>query len=77
MNNVLATRLLFMSYQLSAKRVLDALDGVFSVANSRQRMQPTMSLGEVVGICGQGGRHPFFRLDMTALRAAAKGIVSL
>jgi len=77
MSDDLPAHLLFRSYQLSAERILAALDGTLSVENSRQPVPPPNSAGEVVGLCGQGGRHAFFRLEMASLRTAAEGIRSL
>jgi len=77
MNGDLPSRLLFLSYQLSASRILAALGGALQVANSRKRQDPPKNAREVVGLCGQGGRHPFFRTEMPILRSTAEAIVSL
>src|SRR5262245_59214075 len=67
--------LLASSYASSAKRIWEALQGGMAVRNSRVSGQPPSILDEVVGLCGQGGRHPYFRLTPSVLRAAVARIL--
>jgi len=65
-----AQKLLLSSYQRSAERILLALDEQLVIANSREPRAPPSANGDVVGLCGQGGRHGYFRLAEVDLRAA-------
>lgn len=77
MDEEIAKELLFDSYAVSARRVLEALTGSLTVNNSREPGVPPPSSGEIVGLCGQGGRHTYFRVSETALRMAAESILRL
>src|SRR5262249_24495184 len=61
----------------SAERVLAGLDGGIDIQNSREPASPPPSNpnSDVLGICGQGGRHRYFRIPVSALRAAAEGVL--
>ena len=73
----LASKLLMESYHVSARRVIEALDGPLRISNSRAPTEPPPSnADEVVGLCGQGGRHTYFRLPGATLRAAAQDVAS-
>lgn len=72
-----ARRLMIDSYQHSAERVTQALNGQLVIANSREPGSPVSFGGYVVGLCGQGGRHSYFRVAVTDLRAALDGIARL
>jgi hypothetical protein len=69
--------LLISNYRLMAVRIAAALDGSLVVANSRQPTSPPSCAGIVVGLCGQGGRHPYFSLPEEVLRGAALAIMNL
>jgi hypothetical protein len=77
MEDQLAKELLVESYSLSANRVLSALAGSLPISNSREPTSPPSANGEVVGLCGQGGRHTYFRVSDTALKATAENILRL
>jgi hypothetical protein len=77
MNGDLAGFLLFKSYQLSAGRILDALGGRVQIRNSREPQKPPANANQVVGLCGQGGRHAFFHIAMPVLEATAQSILSI
>jgi len=77
MHDELASHLLFLSYRQSAKRISAALAGAIQVRNSREPQNPPANASEVVGLCGQGGRHPFFRVEMSALKSTAETILSI
>lgn len=70
-----AKKLLADSYVFSASRIMAALRGNLRVQNSRRPdEQPAMS-GEVVGLCGQGGRHPYFRIPVSVLETTLNRIL--
>lgn len=52
-------QLLASSYAISLKRIRVALQG-----------KSPSSSGEVVGLCGQGGKHPYFKIPVDVLDAA-------
>ena len=62
--------LLVNSYQVSARRIREALSGVLAIRNSREPTAPPTGTGDVIGLCGQGGRHPYFRMPLCTLTAA-------
>src|SRR5258708_19029788 len=72
-----ARDLLVNSYRISAERVLAALDGGVAIQNSRKPAlpPPPNPNGDVLGLCGQGGRHRYFRIPVSALRAAAEDVL--
>ena len=67
-------QLLAYSYAMSAHRVQQALDGVLSIGNSREPMHHPLNSGEVIGLCGQSGRHPYFRISRNVLESAVQQI---
>lgn len=69
-NDKRAKELLASSYVLSAGRIRDAVQGGLSIQNSRAPSSGPSFPGEVVGLCGQGGRHPYFKIPINILRAA-------
>ncbi|MBI2432022.1 MAG: hypothetical protein HYV26_04045 [Candidatus Hydrogenedentes bacterium] len=76
MTNIQSAReLLAASYTFSAERIKQALRNGLAIANSRQPNAPPKSLKEVVGICGQGGRHPYFRIPIDGLVNAVDQIL--
>src|ERR1700719_4424383 len=77
MNGDPAGLLLFLSYRHSANRILMALGGGIQIRNSQKPQDPPRNASEVVGLCGQGGRHAFFRVAMSVLEATAQGILSI
>lgn len=77
MDEEIAKELLLDSYAVSADRVFDALTGSLAINNSREPGSPPGLNGEIVGLCGQGGRHIYFRVSDRALRTAAESIRQL
>lgn len=63
-----AKQLLARSYQRSVLRIRDALRGELTIEDKRS--VPPNFPGEVVGFCGQGGRHPYFKIPAHVLDAA-------
>jgi hypothetical protein len=72
--NSLAKELLAYSYVNSAMRIREAMRGELDVKCSRKHDAPPAHTGEVTGLCGQGGRHPYFRIPVHALDGALKRI---
>ena len=70
-----AKGLLAASYAVSARRIKEALDGTLSITNSRAPAAPPPSSGEIVGLCGQGGRHPYFRIAKDVLESTLDRIL--
>ena len=54
-----AKQLLASSYSITVKRIREALHGM-----------PSHPSGEIVGLCGQGGKHPYFKIPVDVLDAA-------
>jgi hypothetical protein len=71
----LSHELVLESYRFSANRALAAIDGHLSVTNSREPSSAPPG-PDVTGLCGQGGRHPYFRVSESELRSTAEAIVS-
>ena len=69
--------LLISSYLFSAHRITEALAGRLSIRNSREPGDPRAKPGRVVGLCGQGGRHPYFEIPRDALDTALDKIAKL
>lgn len=69
-----AKKLLIESYKVSAGRIQQALAGALEVHNSRNPADPPTGQGEVVGLCGQSGRHPYFRIPIRSLNEALDAI---
>ena len=69
-SDLMAKRLLASSYVNSALRVRLAMQVSLTVQNSREPTEPPAFPGEVVGLCGQGGRHAYFRIPVNVLDAA-------
>lgn len=61
-NNDKAKELLASSYFLSAQRIIQAMQGLLTIQNSRRTNPPPSLAGEIVGVCGQGGGHSYFRI---------------
>lgn len=73
-NNDDAARLLLAkSYALSVGRIRAAIQGGLKIQNSRESFPPSFP-GEVVGFCGQGGRHPYFRIPLRVLETTLNRI---
>src|ERR1700724_3618871 len=72
-----ARYLLIRSYSQSAERVMAALHDHFNSANSREPGNPPAHRSEVVGLFGQEGRHPYFRMQASDLDNAASEILRL
>jgi hypothetical protein len=68
--------ILVASYQFSARRVIEALEGGLAITNSRHPFAPPPT-GDVVGLCGQGGRHSYFRVTEALLKDACTKILAL
>jgi hypothetical protein len=68
-NDDTAKKLLADSYVQSAARIRDAIQGQLTIQNSREPNTPPAIAGEVVGLCGQGGRHAYFRIPINVLEA--------
>jgi hypothetical protein len=64
-----ASRLLLSNYRFMAVKVLEVLRGQYSIKNSRydEPVSIAKPVGKVIGLCGQGGRHPYFEIDQTIL----------
>lgn len=71
-----ARQLLADSYFASAQRIMDAMDGSLVIRNSSRPDRPPSAVGEIVGLCGQGGRHAYFRIPQAVLKAALIRILS-
>jgi hypothetical protein len=67
--------LLLHSYQFSAMRIALALQGELSISNLREPPSPQSGNGRVIGLCGQGGHHPYFEVSISALMTAVDGIM--
>ena len=61
-NDEQAKELLASSYMVCAERIMQAMAGRLKIQNSREPGSPPTTTGEVVGLCGQSGRHPYFRI---------------
>src|SRR5690349_13338940 len=70
-----AAELLMGSYVLAAHRIMEVLGGRLTIANARPDAQPLNDVGLVLGLCGQGGRHPYFSLPKAALEWAVSSIL--
>jgi hypothetical protein len=68
-NNDSAKELLANSYGLSVRRIRATIQGTLTIRNSRKPIPPSFP-GEIVGLCGQGGKHPYFRIPLSVLEAA-------
>jgi len=65
-----AQKLLVSSYKISARRVRNAIKGEISInTTAPRRGSPPTARGEIVGLCGQGGRHAYFRIPKAVLDA--------
>jgi hypothetical protein len=73
-NDERAKELLARSYKVSVERIMAAMAGGLKVQNSREPGSPPAGTGEVVGLCGQSGRHPYFRIPAGVLEAALRRI---
>jgi hypothetical protein len=67
--------LLAASYAASARRIQLAIKGQLAICNSRKPNMPIGNVGEVTGLCGQSGRHPYFRIPVAVLEAALDRIL--
>lgn len=76
-NTQSAQLLLAISYCRSVERILAALSGHLAISNSREPTDAPAFPGEVVGLCGQGGRHSYFRIPIGTLRIALNRINDL
>jgi hypothetical protein len=76
-NDTLAKKLLLDSFRHSVERIAGALVGALQVQNSREPRDPPNPPNEIIGLCGQGGRHPYFRLRRSALEDAINRILQL
>lgn len=74
-NDERAKELLASSYIVSAQRIMKAMAGGLNIKNSREPDSPPTSTGEVVGLCGQSGRHPYFRIPASILETAVRRIL--
>jgi hypothetical protein len=74
-NIEIAQRLLASSYVLGARRISEALASVLPIRNSREPLKPPAYPGKVVGLCGQSGRHPYFRIRASDLQTAVAAIL--
>jgi len=69
--NERAQLLLLSSYHHSARRILMALGAGLDIRNSREPNDSPTNNTDIVGLCGQGGRHRYFRVPEVRLRTAA------
>ena len=58
-------------------RILSALQGALAIRNSGQPANPPLAGKQVIGLCGQGGRHAYFRVPVAALEDAVQEILGL
>jgi hypothetical protein len=65
------------SYIVSAERIKQALNGTLAIRNSREPAAPPSSSGEIVGLCGQSGRHPYFIIAKDVLEGAVDRILRI
>ena len=63
-NEAQAKMLLAGSYAQSAARIRDSISRTLLIQNARAGNQPPPATGDVVGLCGQGGRHSYFRVPL-------------
>lgn len=70
-----AKQLVASSFCCSAERIRLALEGALVISNSRMPSNPPISNSEVIGLCGQSGRHPFFRVPKSTLRTTVNEII--
>lgn len=68
--NETAKQLLASSYITSVTRIRAAMQGSLTIQNSREPNTPPSFPKEIVGLCGQSGRHPYFRIQVNVLNAA-------
>lgn len=66
--------LIASSYRLSAERVMLSLQAGLSITNSRAPQSSPTGGDRVIGLCGQGGRHPYFELSRHHVERAAQQI---
>lgn len=64
--------LVVSSFRFNAKRIRTALAGGIEIHNSREGSSASGSPSRVVGLCGQGGRHPYFELPRRTLEEAVE-----
>src|ERR1051326_579240 len=64
-----AQGLLVSSYRICARRVRYGIQGHISVATTLGKEPPPNSHGAIVGLCGQGGRHAYFRIPLPVIEA--------
>lgn len=76
-NIVAAQELLANSYFMAARRATEALQRSLVIKNSREPGNPPNYPGEVVGLCGQGGRHAYFRVGIQAVRDTLSSIQAI
>lgn len=76
-NDNQAKELLANSYRHSANRIMQAMRGGLEIQNSREPNSPPAIAGEIVGLCGQGGRHPYFRIPVSVLETALDRILRI
>lgn len=69
-------QLIANSYQLSARRVMLSLNGGLAVRNSREPANPPAGVDRVIGLCGQGGRHPYFELSLQQVQRTIQEILA-
>ena len=74
-NDQKAKELLLSSYGVSVNRILEAMRGQLTIKNSRIPDNPPTGTGEIIGLCGQSGRHPYFRIPAAALKSALDRIL--
>ncbi len=74
-NDDQAKELLAKSYIVSAERIMEAMGGKLEIRNSREPDNPPTNTGEVIGLCGQSGRHPYFRIPASVLETALRRIL--
>lgn len=65
-------KLVVSSFKFNAWRIRAALDCQIEIHNSSNGSWSSGSPSRVVGLCGQGGRHPYFELPRKALGEAVK-----
>jgi hypothetical protein len=74
-NELVAKNLLAQSYIFSAQRIRAAIEGQLPIRNSHEPNSPPAGSKEVIGLCGQSGRHPYFRIPIDDLRFALDRIL--
>ncbi len=73
-NEAESKKLIAASYVASAQRIASALAGQLPIRNTREPGSPPVGRDEIIGLCGQRGRHAYFRIPFGALQSCLRRI---